>query len=54
MLPLLLMWLVPLLCRYFLSTLLGMFNKKLVGKKHGIFGNGGFPGQLSTSTQCSS
>ncbi|WIA14322.1 hypothetical protein OEZ85_002852 [Tetradesmus obliquus] len=31
---------------YFLSTLLGMFNKKLVGKKHGIFGNGGFPAPL--------
>jgi hypothetical protein len=27
-----------------------MFNKKLVGKKHGIFGNGGFPGQQLTET----
>jgi hypothetical protein len=51
MLVLLLMLILPWLCRYFLSTLLGMFNKKLVGKKHGIFGNGGFPGQQLTAAQ---
>lgn len=32
--------------RYVLSTALGLFNKKLVGKKHGMFGNGAFPGAL--------
>lgn len=36
---------------YVLSTGLSMFNKKVVGKKHGIFGNGhGFPAPLLLSS----
>eukprot|EP00775_Hariotina_reticulata_P003160 gene3160-3438_t len=31
---------------YFLSTALGIFNKKLVGKEHGIFGRGAFPAPM--------
>lgn len=31
-------------CRYFLSTALGLFNKKVVGKNYGVFGKGAFPG----------
>lgn len=31
-------------CRYFLSTALGLFNKKVVGKKYGVLGKGAFPG----------
>lgn len=30
--------------RYILSTALGLFNKKIVGKNYGIFGKGAFPG----------
>jgi hypothetical protein len=38
------------LCRYVLSTALGLFNKKVVGKNYGVFGKGAFPGvqQLQT------
>jgi hypothetical protein len=31
--------------RYCLSTALGLFNKKVVGKKYGVFGKGAFPGE---------
>jgi hypothetical protein len=35
----------PIDChRYILSTALGLFNKKIVGKNYGIFGKGAFPG----------
>ena len=30
--------------RYILSTSLSLYNKQLLGKKHGVFGKGAFPG----------
>jgi len=30
--------------RYFFSTLLSLWNRTLLGKSHGIFGMGAFPG----------
>lgn len=41
-------------CRYFLSTALGLFNKKVVGKNYGVFGKGAFPGapQQQQQQQC--
>lgn len=38
----------PLARRYFLSTALGLFNKKVVGKNYGVFGKGAFPGVCSS------
>lgn len=31
--------------RYFFSTLLSLWNRKLVGEGHGVFGKGAFPGK---------
>lgn len=31
--------------RYFFSTLLSLWNRKLVGEGHGVFGKGAFPGE---------
>ncbi len=40
-------------CRYVLSTSLSIYNKQLVGKNHGIFGKGAFPGgQRALSRAC--
>jgi hypothetical protein len=33
-----------------LSTALGLFNKKVVGKNYGVFGKGAFPGMQQLST----
>lgn len=33
-----------MLCRYFFSTCLSLWNKRLVGKEHGVLGLGPFPG----------
>jgi hypothetical protein len=47
----------PALCvsvcvhRYFLSTALGLFNKKVVGKNYGVFGKGAFPGATPPQQQ---
>ena len=35
-------------CRYFFSTLLSLWNRKLVGEGHGVFGKGAFPGHVLT------
>ncbi len=34
----------PVNLRYFFSTLLSLWNRKLVGEGHGVFGKGAFPG----------
>ncbi len=36
-------------CRYVFSTGLSLYNKQLVGKEHGIFGKGAFPGKRQHS-----
>jgi solute carrier family 35 protein C2 len=37
------------LFRYFLSTFLGLYNKQLLGKDHGLYGKGAFPAPLLMS-----
>jgi hypothetical protein len=36
--------------RYTLSTVLNIYNKKLLGREHGITGRGAFPGVFAPST----
>ena len=34
-------------CRYFFSTCISLWNRKLLGKGHGVLGKGPFPGDSS-------
>ena len=38
-------------CRYFFSTCLSLWNKRLVGKEHGVLGLGPFPGTRYSVTR---
>ena len=43
-----------MLSRYMFSTLLSLWNRKLVGEGHGVFGKGAFPGNVHVICDCMS